>query len=90
MFQLLDFLSKYRREKKRKKKKNLGCSQWQWREAESHREAREDCFGWTRSRVGKESGAVVGLVGLEGQDKDSEGGVNCPEVLNLYDREQGK
>lgn len=61
-----------------------------WREEESHREARGDCLGWTRSRVGKENGAVVGLVGLEGQDEGSEGGVNCPEVLNLYDREQGK
>ena len=49
-----------------------------WREAESHGEARGDCLGWTRSRVGKENGAVAGLVGLEGQDEGSEGGVNCP------------
>ena len=39
-----------------------------WREAESHGEARGDCLGWTRSRVGKENGAVAGLVGLEGQE----------------------
>lgn len=71
------------RRKKGKEKEPRLFTKAQRAEEESHREARGDCLGRTRGRMGKGSGAAAGLVGLEGWGY-------CPEVwLYLYDQEEG-
>lgn len=55
------------RRKKGKEKEPRLFTKTQRAEEESHREARGDCLGRTRGRMGKGSGAAAGLVGLEGR-----------------------